>query len=531
MENPRTFASRRSAVVAPNGMVATTHPLVAVAALSMLQRGGNAADAAAAGAWAMSVMEPFNSGLGGDAFALVWSARERRVHALNASGPAPAAATVTEMRRRGFDKTMPETGLLPVTVPGAVDGVASLLERFGSMSLKETLEPAIRYAENGYPVPEVMARQWKASETQLASTPDAAAQYLIGGHAPRTGQLVRLPKLGRTLRLLAEGGRDVFYRGAIADAIVRYSETHDGLLSRADFEGYRAEWTDPIWTDYRGIRLYECPPNGQGVVALEALNVLQDYDMAALGFGSVDSVHLQIEALRVAFADGFAYVADPRHVPVPTARMVSREHAQERRSTITRNQADARPLAPADTVYLTVVDKDRNAVSYISSLYLSFGSGVVAGDTGIFLQDRGACFSLDPNHPNALAPGKRPYQTIIPAMATRNDSLWLSFGVVGGFMQPQGHVQLLGNMVDHSFGPQTALDAPRFRLELNGDVTVESTHEPSLWTGLSQRGHTITAGVAKPITFGGGQIIAIDPESGALVGGSEPRKDGCAVGF
>lgn len=531
MASQRTFPSRRSAIVSTNGMVATTHPLVATTALSVLQRGGNAADAAAAGAWAMSVMEPFNSGLGGDAFALVWSAREKRVYALNASGPAPAAATIVEMRTRGFQKAMPETGMLPVTVPGAVDGIASLLQRFGSMSLKETLQPAIRYAEEGYPVPEVMAAQWQASESLLASNPHAATQYLIAGKAPRAGQVIRLQELGRTMRLLAEEGRDAFYRGAIAEAIVRYSDTHGGLLSLADFKDYGAEWTEPIFTDYGGVRLYECPPNGQGVIALEALNLLRDYDLRSLGFGTIDSIHLQIEALRLAFTDAFAHVADPRHVSVPTLRMLSREHAQAQRLTIDRNRTDPRPLSPSDTVYLTVVDKERNAVSYISSLYLSFGSGVVAGDTGIFLQDRGACFSLDPEHPNALAPGKRPYQTIIPALATRDDALWLSFGLVGGFMQPQGHVQLLCNLVDFGFGVQTTLDAPRFRIELDGSLTLESTHEAALRAGLAARGHTVTPGVAKPTTFGGGQIIAIDPESGVLVGGSEPRKDGCAVGF
>lgn len=425
--------------------------------------------------------------------------------------------------------------MLPVTVPGAVDAITNLLQRFGSMPLREVLQPAIYYAEEGYPVPEVMAAQWQLSEEMLASTPEAAAQYLFGGRAPRAGQVVRLPKLARTLRLLSEGGRDAFYCGPIAADIVRYSEARGGLLSREDFVRYRAEWTEPIYTDYHGVRVYECPPNGQGVIALEALNILAGYELAELGFGSPEAHHLQIESLRLAFSDGFAYVADPAKVPVPTREMLSHECAVQRRRMIDRNLARPAPqpylFSNNDTVYVTVVDKERNAVSLISSLYLSFGSGMVAGDTGIVLQDRGACFSLDPAHRNALAPSKRPYQTIMPALATQNDSLWLSFGLVGGFMQPQGHVQVLCNLVDFGLGAQGALDAPRFRLELDGRVTVEGTHDAGLRTALTARGHSITPGTVKPTTFGGGQIIAVDLDSGALLGGSDPRKDGCAIGF
>jgi gamma-glutamyltranspeptidase/glutathione hydrolase len=518
-----------------NGMVATTHPLVAISALSVLQAGGNAADAAAAAGFAMNVMEPFNSGLGGDMFALVWWAKDRQVYSLNGSGPAPAAASIDELRQRGVYHAIPETGMLPVTVPGAVDGIASLLERFGTMTLSRVLEPAIGYAERGYPVPEKMADQWQMGEALLGSTPEAAAQYLIDGKAPRAGQVMRLPHLARTLRVLGEGGRDAFYNGPIAEAIVRYSETHGGLLSLPDLAGYRAEWTEPICTEYRGARLYECPPNGQGIIALEALNLLEGFDLSSSGFGSVDTLHLQIEALRLAFADAFAYVADPRTGRVPTSEMLSADFIRQRLRRLDPHRARPNPpphsFRDNDTVYVTVVDKDRNAVSFISSLYLSFGSGLVAGDTGIFLQDRGACFSMEPGHPNALAPGKRPFQTIIPPLATRDDSLWLCFGVVGGFMQPQGHVQLMSNLVDYGMGVQTALDAPRSRLMPDGSVTLEHTHDPAVWAGLEARGHSLTPGIAHPRTFGGAQIIAVDPDSGALLGGSDPRKDGCAVGF
>ena len=535
MPVPPYFKSRRSVVAAANGMLATTHPLAAVAGLSVLQSGGNAADAAVAAAFTLNVVEPFNNGLGGDMFALVWLAREKQVQALNASGPAPAAATIAEMQRRGVKSTMSETGLLPVTVPGAVGGLSSLLQRHGTMPLSALLRPAIRYASEGFPVPEVMARQWQAGQALLASTPEAAAQYLFGGEAPQAGQIVCLPQLAETLKMLASEGPDSFYRGPIGAAISKYCEQHDGLLTAADLARYRPEWVEPISTEYRGVRIYECPPNGQGIVTLEALNILEGYDLASFGEESADLRHIQIEALRNAFADGLAYVADPACVPVPVEAMLSKEYAASRRDTIELRRAQSSPLPGTftgdDTIYLTVVDKDHNAVSLISSLYFSFGSGVAAGDTGILLQNRGACFSLDTAHPNALAPGKRAYQTIIPALATRNDELWLSFGLVGGYMQPQGHVQLINNLVDFDMDVQATLDAPRFRLQPDASVTMESGHDPDVVSELVARGHTLSPGVADSLTFGGGQIIAIDPESGALLGGSEPRKDGCAIGF
>ena len=535
MPVPVYFKSRRSVVAAANGMVATTHPLAAVAGLSVLQAGGNAADAAVTTAFTLNVVEPFNNGLGGDMFALVWSIKDKQVRALNGSGPAPAAATIAEMQRRGVDGAMPETGLLPVTVPGAVGGLNSLLREYGTMPFRDVLQPAIRYAENGFPMPEVMARQWKAGVALLSSTPEAAAQYLFDGKAPRAGQIVCLPQLARTLRELARDGPDTFYCGPIAEAIVKFCEQHDGLLIRDDLAGFVPEWVEPISTDYRGVRIYECPPNGQGIIALEALNILEGYDLAGFGAHSADLRHVQIEALRQAFADGFAYVADPACVPVPVEAMLSKEYGASRRDTIELRRAQPSPLPGTftgdDTIYLTVVDKDRNAVSLISSLYFSFGSGVVAGDTGILLQNRGACFSLDTAHPNALAPGKRAYQTIIPALATRDDELWLSFGLVGGYMQPQGHVQLINNLVDFDMDVQAALDAPRFRLQPDASVTMENGHDPVVVSELVARGHTLTPGVAESLTFGGGQIIAIDLESGALLGGSEPRKDGCAIGF
>ena len=535
MPVPPYFKSRRSVVAAANGMLATTHPLAAVAGLSVLQSGGNAADAAVAAAFTLNVVEPFNNGLGGDMFALVWSAHDKQVHALNGSGPAPAAATITELQRRGIEGRMPETGLMPVTVPGAVGGLSSLLQHHGSLPLPELLRPAIRYADEGFPVPEVMARQWHNGAALLASTPEAAAQYLFGGKAPRAGQIVCLPKLAETLRVLSRDGLDAFYRGPIAESVVNYCEQHNGLITREDLANYEPEWVKPISTEYRGVRIYECPPNGQGIVTLEALNILEGYDLATFGGESADVRHVQIEALRHAFADGLAYVADPACVPVPVEAMLSKEYAASRRDTIDLRRAQPSPLPGTftgdDTIYLTVVDKDRNAVSLISSLYFSFGSGVVAGDTGILLQNRGACFSLDTAHPNALAPGKRAYQTIIPALATRADELWLSFGLVGGYMQPQGHVQLINNLVDFNMDVQAALDAPRFRLQLDGTVTLESGNDPGIVSELKTRGHMLTPGVAESLTFGGGQIIAIDPESGALLGGSEPRKDGCAIGF
>ncbi|MDW8146511.1 MAG: gamma-glutamyltransferase [Roseiflexaceae bacterium] len=509
--------------------------MAAQAGLRMLLAGGSAADAVVAAAAALNVVEPMSTGIGGDAFALIYDAQLRTVRALNGSGRAPAGLSRDTFIARGLT-SIPSTGMLPVTVPGAVDAWVELLAAYGRLPLAQVLAPAIEYAEHGFPVSEIIARSWKLAEPKLAAHPDTARTYLPQGRAPRAGELFRQPGLARSLRLIAEGGRDAFYRGAIAAAIAATSARDGGVLTLEDLAAHRSTWETPISTTYRGYTVYECPPNGQGITALIALNILEGFDMAALTPASPEALHLQIEALRLAFADAAAYVADPAHVHVPTDWLLSAAHAAERRAQIDPQRAmpSVRPSAlPGghDTVYVTAVDADGNAVSFINSLYMAFGSGVVAGDTGICLQNRGAGFVLDPDHPNCVAPGKRPYHTIIPCIVTRGDRLWASFGVMGGFMQPQGHVQMLVNMIDFGMNPQEALDAPRFELidPYLGQDAVALEHDPEVAAALAARGHRVVDRQGM-FGFGGGQIIVVD-EAGVRHAGSDPRKDGCAVAY
>jgi gamma-glutamyltranspeptidase/glutathione hydrolase len=531
------YSSRRSVVMSTRGMVAASQPLAAQAGLRILLAGGNAADAAVATAAALNVVEPMSTGIGGDVFALVYDAAQRRVRALNGSGRAPRAIALDTFARRGLTE-IPLTGMLPVTVPGAVDAWATLLAEHGTLPLGQVLAPAIAYAEHGFPVSELIARAWHMAVPKLQQHPDAARTYLIDGRrAPRPGEIFHQPNLARTLRMIAEGGRDAFYRGPIAEAIVHTSEQYGGLLTMEDLAGHRSTWETPIHATYRGYTVYECPPNGQGLTALLALNILSGFELAPLGPGSAEALHLQIEALRLAFADAARFIADPAMVAVPVDELLSEAYSARRRALIRHDRAADTVAAghvpvSEDTVYLTVVDEAGNAVSFINSLYYGFGSGVVVGDTGICLQNRGACFVLDPEHPNCLAPGKRPYHTIIPGMVLRGDRLWSSFGVMGGFMQPQGHVQVLVNMLDFGMNPQEALDAPRFELIAPyvepKAVALERGIDPQAAAALAALGHQIVpSGV---FGFGGGQIIVVD-ENGVRHGGSDPRKDGCAVAY
>lgn len=529
------FRSRRSVVSTTRGVVATSQPLAAQAGLRMLLAGGSAADAVVAAAAVLNVVEPMSTGIGGDAFALVYDARSRTVRGLNGSGRAPAGLTREVFSSRGHT-SIPIAGMLPVTVPGAVDAWAELLAAHGKLSLAQVLAPAIEYAEQGFPVSEIIARGWKMAEAKLAAHADAARTYLPEGRAPRAGEIFRQPGLARSFRQIAEGGRDAFYRGPIAEAIAATAARDGGVLSAADLAAHGSTWVTPISVNYRGYTVYEIPPNGQGITALMALNILNGFDLAGFAPASAEALHLQIEALRLAFADAAAYVADPDHATVPVEWMLSTERATARRALIDPHRALAAvqpmPLPGGhDTIYATAVDADGNAVSFINSLYMGFGSGVVAGDTGICLQNRGAGFVLDPAHPNCVAPGKRPYHTIIPCMVTHGDRLWSSFGVMGGFMQPQGHVQMLVNMIDFGMNPQEALDAPRFELVepyLRQDaVTLE--HDPAVAAELAARGHVI-ADRQGMFGFGGGQIIVVD-DAGVRHAGSEPRKDGCAVAY
>jgi gamma-glutamyltranspeptidase/glutathione hydrolase len=531
--NRERFPSRRSPVLAKHGMVATSQPLAALAGLRVLMDGGNAADAAVTTAAMLNVVEPMSTGIGGDCFALIFDASTGKVSALNGSGRSPAAFTLEEARRLGL-KEIPPTGALPVTVPGTVSGWAALLEQCGTMTLGECLAPAISTAEEGFPVTERISAAWHEAEPKLLLDSEAARVYLP---APKPGQLHALPDLALTLRAIAEGGVDAFYRGAVAGKMASHVQEQGGYLTTDDLAAHVSSWDVPISTAYRGVEVLEHPPNGQGLAALVALNALEGFDLGTMDFFDPTRWHLMIESVRLGMVDAGRYVADPEQTEVPVTALLSKSYAAERRSVIASDKALelAAPGRPEhqDTVYLTVVDGQGNAVSFINSLYYGFGSGLMVPGTGICLQNRGACFTLEDGHPNALEGDKRPYHTIIPAMALRDGRLWLSFGVMGGFMQPQGHVQVLSNLVDSGMDTQAALDAPRFRVDERGgpSLSIESGFPTETCTELAAMGHDVRMEPAFWSGFGGGQIIAVDAANGVLQGGSDPRKDGCAVGF
>ena len=529
------FPSRRSEVMSTRGIVATSQPLAAQAGISMLLQGGNAVDAAIATVAALNVVEPMATGLGGDAFALVYMSNGRELKALNASGRAPYAASLERFRSLGYQE-MPATGIHAVTIPGALDGWCSLLEKYGTMNLAQVLAPAINLAENGFPVTEIIGHLWETNSAKLRSNTSAARTYLIDGRAPKVGEVVTQPDLARTFKKIAEGGRDVFYRGEIAEAIVACSRENGGLITMQDLNDHTSTWVTPISTSYHGYDVFECPPNDQGLVVLLALNILETYNLPSLGHNSAEYLHLLIEAVKLAFADANKYVADPDFVDIPLKELLDKPYAEQRRRLIDMNHAQQEvhagtPSINGDTVYLAVTDKEGNSVSFINSLYQGFGSGIVVEGTGICLQNRGSLFSLEPGHPNCIAPHKRPYHTIIPAMAFKNGNLFLTFGIMGGFMQPQGHAQMLLNIIDFRMGLQAALDAPRFRYIRDNECAFEHGIPDSVLQELASKGHRITR-LDDPCSqqFGGGQAIMIDPASKALVAGSDPRKDGCAIG-
>lgn len=539
--NPR---GTRSAVMARHGVIATSQPLATAAGLRVLQSGGNAIDAAVTAAAVLSVVEPTMNGPGGDLFAIVYSAKDHKVHGLNASGRAPAAATLDEFKRRGLQR-IPLRGELSVSVPGIVDGWNELLTRQGTRTLAQALEPAIKYAREGYPVSPVIAMQWKEVETLLARDPSAAKTFLIDGKAPSAGDVFTNPALASSLEQIARGGRDVFYKGAIARAIADDMERRHGLLTLKDLADHHADWIDPISTTYRGYQVLELPPNTQGVTALEMLNIMEGFDLKSLGYDSAAYLHTLVEAKRIAFADRGAWIGDPSTTPKEAiARMLSKDYAAERRREIDPDKAaaDYKPLPlegrttpgglpdPAghgDTVYLTAADAEGNVISLIQSLYETFGSGIVAGDTGIVLHDRANLFSLTPGHPNQIAPGKRPFHTLIPAMVMKDGVPWVSFGVMGGDMQAQGHAQVLANLIDFGMNIQDAGEAPRFRHTGTG-LMLESPFTADARAGLTSRGHHIITGHD---AFGGFQGIMIDPRTHVLMAGSDPRKDGMAAGW
>ena len=543
MPDPMEFNSRRAPILGRNGMVAASQPLAVAAGLSVLELGGNAADAAVATAAAIAVTEPTSTGLGGDCFALYYDAATCQVTALNGSGRAPAKLTLARLQSEGLGQELPPYHPYTVTVPGACAGWHDLVSRYGSLPLAAIFAPAIKLAEEGFPVTPDTSYFWQhAAQGQLGRAL-GGRELLIDGRAPHPGEVFRNPGMVRTLQAIAYGGKTAFYHGPIAEAIAAVVKQAGGCLSVADLAMHTSTWEQPISTTYRGIRIWECPPNGQGMAALLALNILEGYDLADLEPLSAGRLHLEIEAMRLAFADTRWYAADPDFSPAPLDALLSKAYAAERRLLINPDRVGpyrqhGTPVASSDTVYLTVVDAQGNACSFINSNYMGFGTGLVPAGWGFTLQNRGHNFSLQPSHPNVLAPGKRPYHTIIPAMATRavDDSLYASFGVMGGYMQPQGHLQVVAGLVDDGLNPQAALDRLRFCIEPeqgegnDAQVSLENGFPAETLAGLEARGHSIrlVAGMQRSL-FGRGQIIYRDPSSHVLWGGSDPRAAGCAM--
>jgi gamma-glutamyltranspeptidase / glutathione hydrolase len=521
----------RSTVYGTKGAVACEHPSAALAGIRVLDAGGTAADACVAMAACMAVLAPMATGMGGDAFLLFYEAETGSVLGANGSGRAPKAATIEKLRERGVTE-MPERGGLTITVPGAVrlweDAAASL----GTLPLARLLEPAWELAENGYPVSEVFARYWEVGEDLLLKNEAASRALLLDRRAPSPGEVFPQPDLAATLSAVAEGGADAFYNGEIARRMARAAQDAGGYLSEEDLAEHESTWVEPISTDYRGVRVYEIPPPGQGVAALEMLNILEGFDLGDLDPVGADRIHLEVEAKKLAFEDLHTKVGDPDFSEIPTGRLISKEYAETLRERISPDRVSGRVAEPAlgeDTTYLCAVDARGNGCSFINSLYMGFGSGVVAEGTGVCLQNRGNSFRLDPGHPNALEPGKRPMHTIIPGLATSSDTgaLWATFGVMGGPMQPQGHAQLLSNLIDHDMNPQDAVDHPR-HFHAGDTLLVEGRVPEHEVERLRSKGHNVEVGANYVIPTGGAQLIRL-LESGVRACGSDPRKDGCAL--
>ena len=542
----KQFATR-SEVIAKHAMAATSQPLATQVALDILRRGGNAIDAAIAANATLGLMEPTGNGIGGDLFAIVWIDADQKLYGLNASGRSPKSLTFdilkNELDKIKSDK-IPSTGPLPVSVPGCVDGWFELHRRFGEMPMRGVLKPAITYAEEGFPVSEVIAHYWKSGR-RLEKFPGFSDTYLPNGKAPQKGEMFKNPRLAKTLQTISDGGRDAFYRGEIARKIDAYMRQHGGYLTYDDLASHQSEWVEPVSVDYRGYQLWELPPNGQGIAALQILGVLRHFDIAKLGFGSPEHVHYFVEAKKLAFEDRARYYADPAFNDLPTTEIISDEYLLKRKSLIQDQVAAAEyppgpvQLQQGDTIYLTVADAKRNMVSLIQSNYRGFGSGMCPGDLGFCLQDRGEMFDLTPGHFNVYAPGKRPFHTIIPAFVTHQGKPFLSFGVMGGATQPQGHAQILMNIVDFKMNIQEAGDAPRIlhngsseptgeRMHDGGTIALEAGFAPKTIETLTTWGHKFKP---DPGNFGGYQGIRYDPVQDVYYGASESRKDGQAAGF
>jgi gamma-glutamyltranspeptidase/glutathione hydrolase len=528
------IGAKRSVIMSTNGMVASSNTLASVAGVQVLLQGGNAVDAAIAVAAVLNVVEPHMTGIGGDVFALVYWTKTGELKGLNASGRSPFNSSPGYFIDKGMER-IPERGILSVTVPGALDGWFVLWEKYGSMEFSQLLAPAIAYAEKGFPVTEIISGEWRKAIDELKGFPSLLEHYSIGGGGPKPGQIWRNLNLAKTLKSIASDGRDAFYEGEIGEAIFRCSREHGGLLEKRDFVNHTSTWVDPVSTMYKGYTVYELPPNGQGLVPIQMLNIMEGYDIQSMGFNSPDYLHLLVEAKKLAFADRDRYVSDPEFGDIPLEKLISKEHAQNQRKRISLDRAspgaDYGSEMESDTTYLCVADKEGNMVSFINSIFQAFGSGIVVGDTGIILQNRGKAFTLDASHLNRLEPHKRPLHTIIPAMVFQGEKPLMVFGVMGADMQPQGHVQVLINLVDFGMNIQDALEAPRIRHLEGMEVILEEPLETQVSGELERRGHRILRERFPTNQFGGGQGIIVDPDSGALLGGSDPRKDGCALGY
>jgi len=538
------FATR-SEVIAQHGIVATSHPLATQVGLDVLKKGGTAVDAAIAANAALGLMEPVSNGVGGDLFAIVWDAKTKKLYGYNGSGRSPKSLTLKWFAEHDY-KAIPPLGPLPVNVPGCVDGWFALHERFGKLSMKDVLAPAIGYAREGFPVTELIAYYWTLSVPRLSKFAGFTEQFTHQGKAPAKGEIWKNPNLAHTLEAIANGGRDAFYKGAIARTIADYMKAQGGFLSYDDLAAHQGEWVEPVSTNYRGYDVWELPPNGQGLAALQMLNILEGYDFSKIPFGSTEHVHLFVEAKKLAFEDRAKFYADPAFAQAPVDWLVSKEYAAERRKLISPDRA-MKAVEPGthkldgDTIYMTTADRWGNMVSLIQSNYRGMGSGMSPPGLGFILQDRGELFVLKEGHANTYAPGKRPFHTIIPAFITKDGAPWLSFGVMGGDMQPQGHVEIVQNLIDFHMNVQEAGDAPRIQHEGStspegqaepmtdgGFVDLESGFPYDTVRGLMQKGHSVRYANGP---YGGYQAIGWDAKNRVYIGASEGRKDGQAAGY
>ncbi|HRX11576.1 MAG TPA: gamma-glutamyltransferase [Draconibacterium sp.] len=535
------FATR-SEVIAQNGMACTSQPLATQVALDILKAGGNAVDAAIAADAVLGLTEPTGSGIGGDIFAIIWDAKTQKLYGLNGSGRSPYELKLQYFKDNGYEK-IPAVGPLSVSVPGCVDGWFELNKKFGKLKMNEILAPAIRYAREGFPLSEVIAYYWQGNSRSLQKYPGFAEIYMPGGKAPAKGEIFKNPYLANTLELIGKEGRDVFYKGEIAEKIVSYVKEQGGFFTMKDFEDHTSEWVEPVSTNYRGYDVWELPPNGQGIATLQMLNILENYDIAGMGFGSPEYMHLFIEAKKLAFEDRAKFYADPDFNKLPVKELISKEYGKKRAALIDQNRAarsypSGFPESP-NTIYLTTADKDGNMVSLIQSNFRGMGSGMTPGKLGFVLQDRGELFTLEEGHMNVYEPHKRPFHTIIPAFITKDGQPYISFGVMGGGMQPQGHTQIVCNIIDFGMNLQEAGDAPRISHEGSSEPTGEKMTDGgvvSLESGFSydtirelmSKGHKISF---EKGPYGGYQAIMFDSKNKVYYGASESRKDGQAAGY